>query len=479
MKMIIGDGRVDAAGGKTIPVTNPYDGSLVDTVPDAGKEDIDRAVAYAVRAQKEWKKVPVHERVAHAQAFLDLVREQKEDLARTMTLESGKTITESRNEINNLFTAWPAFCEMAKHLYGEVFPVAGERGQEKNLTMAVREPIGVVACVVPFNFPANLFTQKVAPALLSGNAAIVKPASDNPLTVLKIVELLRQAGFPAGVIQAVTGRGSTAGSMLCAHPGVHAVTLTGSTKVGVSVAAQAAETLKKVALELGGNDAFLVLQDADLDLAVREAVNTRFYYAGQICCAPKRFIIHESLYGKFLEESVRLASERKAGDPLDDGTQVATLISEKAAIEVEEQIQRTVRQGARILVGGTRDGARIMPTVLADVPRDADIMHDTEVFGPVMAVTSFTDEDEALALANDTSYGLGGSVFTNDIRKAIRFSREMECGSVVVNGSSYLRSFEMPFGGWKQSGIGAEGVSATFEELTRVKCVTLKGMLDG
>ncbi len=477
MKMIIGDKWADASDGKTIPVTNPYDGSLVDTVPDATKEDVDRAVACAKQAQKEWKRVPVYERVERIEAFLGLVRQQKEDLARTLTLESGKTITESRNEINNIFTAWPAFCEKAKHLYGETFSPGMERGQEKNIMVTVREPIGVVACVVPFNFPVNLFGQKVAPALLAGNAAIVKPASDNPLTVCKLVGLLRQAGIPAGAVQAVTGRGSAVGNLLCGHPGVHAVTLTGSTRVGISVAKQAAETLKKVALELGGNDAFIVLGDADLELAVREAVNARFYYSGQICCAPKRFLIHSSLYEAFVKEAVREASARKAGDPLDEETQVSTLISEKAAIDVESQIAQAVGQGAKLLAGGKRNGASIGPTVLSDVPHDADILHDMEVFGPVMAVTSFETEEEAIALANDTIYGLGGSVFTNDVRKAVRFAQELECGSVVVNGSSYLRSFEMPFGGWKESGIGTEGVSATFDELTQVKCITLKGML--
>lgn len=459
-----------------ITVTNPYDGSPVGEAPDLGKTEIDAAVMRAVEAQKTWKKVPVYQKAKLVQKFLELVRDNAEELARTLTLESGKTITESRNEIKNIFTAWSAFCEKAKHLYGSVLSAGMERGQDKNITFVTREPVGVVACIIPFNFPCNLFNQKVAPALLSGNAAIVKPSSDNPLTVCKLVDLLHWAGFPEDVVQTVTGRGSVVGDALCAHPQVDAVSLTGSTDVGVSVAVCAAKTLKSVALELGGNDAMIVLADADLGLAVRESVNARFYYAGQICCAPKRFLIHRSLYDKFLSEAVRYASALKGGNPLEASTQVSTLISEKAAKEVERQIALTIRQGASLLLGGKRDGAYVEPTILADVPHNADVLHDMEVFGPVMAVTPFDDEEEALSLANDTVYGLGGSVFTNDMQKATRFTRGLACGSVVVNGSSYLRSFEMPFGGWKQSGVGTEGAFSTFDEMTKIKCITLKGM---
>lgn len=477
MKMIIGDKFAEASNNETISVINPYDGSVLDTIPHATREDVELAVQCAVQAQKSWKNVPVYQRVELAMRFVELVRQHKDELAETMTRESGKTITESRNEINNVFTSWPAFCEKAKHLYGEVIPSGMERGHDKNIVLTKREPVGVVACIIPFNFPCNMFSQKVAPALLSGNAVVIKPATDNPLTVCKLAALLREAGFPSGIVQLVTGRGSTTGNFLCEHKDVHAITLTGSTAVGKSVARCAADTLKKVALELGGNDAFIVLDDADLELAIREAIQARFYNAGQICCAPKRFLIHKSFYSQFVDEVVKRASALQKGNPLEDSTQVATVISESAASEVERQINLTIDQGGRLLLGGTRSGAFVEPTILADVPATADIMHDMEVFGPVMPITSFETEEEAIALANDTVYGLGGSVFTTSLTKAARFTQELECGSVVVNGSSYFRSFEMPFGGWKQSGVGTEGVFSTFDELTNIKCIALKGII--
>lgn len=460
-----------------IEVTNPYDGSFIDSVPNATKEDVDKFVDIAVEAQKEWKMVTAYKRVELVKKFLQLVEENRDDLAKTLSLESGKNITEAGIEVNNIFTAWNAFSEKIKHLYDTVIPNGLEFGHDKNLVITRREPIGVVACIIPFNFPCNLFNQKVAPAILAGNAAIVKPASNNPLTICKLVDLLHQAGFPTGVVQVVTGSGSTVGNYLCENGKINAISLTGSTSVGIDVAKVAAKTLKTVALELGGNDAFIVLEDADLELAVSEAVGARFFNAGQICCAPKRFIIHESLYKRFVDMAVEQISKFKFGNPLDKETKVGTVISEKAALEVEAQIQHTVNQGGKILLGGKRIGAFVEPTVIVDVPFEADIMHSMEVFGPVMPVTSFKNDEEALQLANDSIYGLGASVFTKDMKKAMYFTNEFEAGSVVINGSSYFRSFEMPFGGCKYSGVGAEGVFSTFDELTTTKCIVLKGIM--
>ena len=478
MQMIIGGKYVDASSKEVIEVINPYDNTLVDTVPSATEEDLELAVQCAIEAQKEWKKVPIYKKVELVKKFLTLVDANREDLATTLSKESGKNISEVAIEMNNIFTAWNAFSEKIKHNYNDVIPAGLEYGHDKNIVITRREPIGVIACIIPFNFPCNLFNQKVAPALLSGNAAIVKPATDNPLTVCKLVGLLKEAGFPDGVVQVVTGRGSTVGNFLAVHTKVSAVSLTGSTMVGIDVAKTAAETLKTVALELGGNDAFIVLNDADFELAVNEAVNARFFNAGQICCAPKRFIIHSSLYEKFIEEVVSRVSKFKAGDPLASDTKVGTLINENAAKTVEDQINLTVAQGGKVVLGGHRNGAFVEPTIIRDVPFDADIMHNMEVFGPVMPITSFDDDEEALALANDTMYGLGGAVFTTNVQKAMHFINNYECGSVVVNGSSYFRSFEMPFGGYKQSGVGTEGVYSTFDEFTTLKCITLKGIMD-
>ncbi len=477
MKMIIAGEYVASKDNKELPVYNPYTGEVVDTVPAATQEDIDYAARFAVKAQKKWRDVPVHKRVDLAYRFLEIVKEHKEELAVLLTEESGKPIRQSRIEINNIFISWRAFCEKAKHIYGSVIPEGQEENHDGDIVITTREPIGVVACVIPFNFPCNLFNQKVAPAILSGNAAIVKPSMENPLTVGKLVGYLKEAGVPDGVVQYVTGKGSEIGRFISENPDIEALTLTGSTAVGVNVAKSAAGTLKTVALELGGNDAFIVLKDATLYTAVKEAVNTRFFNAGQICCAPKRFIIHKSLYNDFVERVVSEVKKFKIGAPLDDTTDIGTLINEDAAIEVEKQINMTVEQGGKIACGGKRDKTVIEPTVLIDVPYSADIMHDVEVFGPVIACCSFEDDEEALALANDTKFGLGASVFTNDMKKAVYFSKHFEAGSVVINGSSYFRSFEMPFGGYKKSGIGTEGVYSTFNELTKLKCVILKGII--
>ena len=331
MKMIVNGKSVPSSNGIELDVYNPYSGEVVDTVPSASKEDIDLAAECAVKAQREWRKVPVHKRVELANKFLAIVRENKEELAQLLTAESGKPIRQSRIEINNIFISWKAFCEKAKHLYGSVIPAGQEQNHDGDIVFTTREPIGVVACVIPFNFPCNLFNQKVAPAILSGNAAIVKPSMENPLTVGKLVEYLNEAGIPAGVVQYVTGKGSEIGSFISENPKIDALTLTGSTAVGVQVAKSAASSLKTVALELGGNDAFVVLEDATLEQAVNEAVKTRYFNAGQICCAPKRFIIHKSLYKEFLNRCVEEASKFVIGAPTDENTDISTLISEAAA----------------------------------------------------------------------------------------------------------------------------------------------------
>lgn len=460
-----------------IKVTNPYNGEIVGEVEEYTDSMIGEVVDRAFAAQKDWKKVPVYKRVDFSLRFLELVKENREELKALLSSESGKNYSEVEIEMNNIFTSWRAFGEKAKHLYDEVIPAGLEAGHDRNVVITKREPVGVVAAIIPFNFPTNLFNQKVAPALLAGNTVIVKPASANPLTVIRLVELLHEAGFPEDVISVVTGSGSKIGKALCTNEKVALISLTGSTEVGVQVAKMAAEGLKETALELGGNDAFVVLKDADLDLAVSEAAGGRFFNAGQICCAPKRFLVHSSLYEDFITGVTERVSKIKRGELSDPDTKIGTLISENAAKTVEEQINKTVSEGGKVILGGNRDGAFVEPTIIRDVPHNAAIMHDMEVFGPVMPITSFETEDEALQLANDSIYGLGASVFTKDMKTAMRFTEAFESGSVVINGSSYFRSFEMPFGGAKMSGIGAEGVYSTFDEVTRRKCVVLKGIL--
>ena len=477
MKMIIGGKPADASDLQTISVTNPATGAVIDTIPAATKEDIDLAVAKALEAQSIWAKVPVHQKVDIMYQFLKLVEENKEDLARTLSDETGKPIVEARNEIANIPIAFRAFSEKAKHLYGETIPAGMEAGQERNILITKREPIGVIACVIPFNFPCDLFDQKVAPALLAGNAAIVKPSTDNPLTLCKLTAMLVEAGVTDGAIQIVTGRGSKMGGWLCGNPDVHAITLTGSTEVGIETAKIGADHLAHMALELGGNDAFLVLEDGNVDLAVEEMVWGRMYNTGQVCCASKRFIIHRSLVEEFTQKAVARIQKIKQGMPSEESTQIGCLISEKAAIEVEKQIQLTVEQGGTIVLGGKRNGAFIEPTVIAGVPKTADVATDMEIFGPVVPIISFDTVEEAIEIANSSKFGLCGCVFTENMKLAMKVCNELECGGTVINGASFFRSFEMPFGGYKYSGIGTEGVMSTFEEVTRMKTIVLKNII--
>lgn len=455
MKMIIDGKAVDSSDGKVLNVLNPATGEVIDTVPLATEDDVNKAVSCAKEAQKIWAKVPVYEKVEILKKFINLVLENKEDLARTLSNETGKPIKEARAEIANIPIAFDAFSEKAKHLYGTVVPAGLEAGQDKNILFTQMEPIGVVACVIPFNFPCDLYDQKVAPALLAGNAAIVKPSTDNPLTLCKLTELMVKAGVTPGAIQIITGRGSSVGSWLCSNPDVHLVTLTGSTEVGIETAKACADNLTHVALELGGNDAFIVLEDADIDLATDELLWGRMYNTGQVCCASKRFLVHKNVASEFSKKAVEKIS----------------------AIKVEDQVNLTVSQGGKVILGGNRNGAFYDPTVIIDVPKTADVAIDMEIFGPVVPIITFDTIEEAIEIANSSKFGLCGCVFSQNMKNAFYVANALECGGSVINGASFFRSFEMPFGGYKFSGIGTEGVMSTFNEMTRTKSIVLKNIL--
>ena len=461
----------------TIDVINPATGAVVDTVPAATKEDVDKAVACAKAAQKKWAAVPVSEKVEIMYKFLDIVDDNKEKLAQVLSQETGKPIVEARAEIGNIRIGFSGFCEKAKHLYGNTFPAGLEPGQDKHVLITKKEPIGVIACVIPFNFPCDLFDQKVAPTLLAGNAAIVKPSTDNPLTLCMLTEMLGEAGVLPGAVQIVTGRGSKTGTWLCENPDVHGITLTGSTEVGIETYQRGAAHLAHIALELGGNDAFIVLEDGDVDLAVEEMIWGRMYNTGQVCCASKRFLIHKSRAAEFTEKAVARISQLKQGQPSDESTQIGCLISEAAAIKVKDQIDHTVEQGGKIVLGGEREGAFITPTVIAGVPKTADVAIDMEIFGPVVPIIEFETVEEAIEIANGSKFGLCGCVFTSDMKTAVKVCNALECGGTIINGASFFRSFEMPFGGYKYSGVGTEGVMSTFDEVTRTKTIVLKNII--
>jgi len=477
MKNLIGYEWKDASNGATIEVTNPATGELICTVPNVTVEDVDTSVKVAVEEQKRWAEVPMHERGRILYKFASLVEEKKEELARLLSNETGKPITEARGEIANIHTFVHGYVEKAKHLYGMNIPGDAEPGQEKTIQMTVRNPLGVVACIIPFNFPSDLFGQKVPSALIMGNAVIVKPSNYNPLTLIEYVKLLIEAGVPTGAIQVLTGDGPTAGQALAAHPGVHLVSLTGSTAAGMQTMATASKNLTHVMLELGGNDAFILLEDGDMDLAIEETVWGRLYNGGQVCCASKRFIIHNSRKDEFIARMKERIEGLKVGDPSLDDTQMGPMINEQAAIRIEEQVNKTIEEGATLVIGGERNGAYYTPAILDNVTRDMDVAKDMEIFGPVIPVIGFDTVDEAIEIANQSVYGLCGCVISQDYKKAMRVANRLEVGGAIINGASFFRSAEMPFGGWKHSGIGNEGISTTLEEMSRIKTIVLKNIL--
>lgn len=476
MKMFIGGKATDASDGATLEVTNPSNGEVIDTVPSATESDVQHAFDVARAAQKEWAAKPVFERAEIMEKFLELVDRDREDLAQTLMKENGKPICEARAEIGNIFISFKAFSERAKHLYGSVIYGTQEVGQQDHTQIIKREPIGVVVAVIPFNFPCDLFDQKVAPALLAGNSVIVKPSTDNPLTLCKLTALLGEAGVTPGAINIVTGPGSKVGHWLTSNKDADVITLTGSTEVGIETARVAADHLAHVTLELGGNDAFIVCDDADLDLAVEEMVWGRFYNTGQVCCASKRFLVQRGVKEEFERKAIERIKKIKVGKPEDEDTQLACLISEKAAIKVEKQVDLTIEQGGKLLLGGHRDGAYYEPTVVTDIPTSADVATDMEIFGPVVSIIPFDTVDEAIEIANSSKFGLCGCVFTQDQKRAFDVAGRLECGGAIINGASFFRSFEQPFGGYKYSGYGNEGVMTTFDEVTRTKSIILKGI---
>ena len=478
MKNLVGKEWLDSSSGKTSQVMNPATKELIDTIPDSTLEDVDRVVKTAYSSQKVWANMPIYQRGEILKKFVNLVEQHKDKLAALLSAETGKPITEAIAEVGNTKIFVDGYVEKAKHLYGINIPTGIEPGQEKSIQYTVREPLGVVACIIPFNFPCDLFGQKVPSALIMGNSVIVKPSSYNPLTLTKYVELLLAAGVPEGVVNVIHGQGKVVGQALAAHPLVHCVTLTGSTQAGIQTMATCSKNLTHVMLELGGNDAFILLEDGDIDLAVEETVWGRLYNTGQVCCASKRFLIHNSIKEQYIQKMIAKLQTLKVGMPSDPTTKIGCLITEEAAIKVEDQVKRTIEQGARLVYGGRRNGAFFEPTVIDNVKKEMDVAKDMEIFGPVISIIGFDTIEEAISIANQSSFGLCSDVITKDMKKAFKVVKELQVGGAIINGASFHRSAEMPFGGWKYSGIGNEGISTTLEEMSRIKTVVLKNIFD-
>ncbi len=479
MKMIIGGRHVDASDGRTSEVVNPATGQVVDTVPEATLEDLDRAIALAVEGQKEWAAVPLHEKTAVLERYAQLVTEKEnvEKIARLMCEEGGKPIEQCRTEVYANAAIFRIYNAAAYTFYGKTLPYNGEPRSQGDVAFTIHEPLGVFANIVPFNYPVELAAHKLAPMLVTGNSVVLMPSGKTPRSAVVLVELLHEAGAPVNAVSCVTGRGSVIGAAAAGDSRVAAVSFTGSTEVGISLAGTCAKALRPVSLELGGNDPLIIFDDCDFELALSEAVNGRVGNAGQTCCASKRFIVQRGIYRRFVSELAERLSKLKVGDPLDPTVELGPCVRESSARDVEEQINHTIRQGGRLVCGGKRNGAFVEPTVI-EAAKDTDIARDMEVFGPVWPVIPFDTEEEALEIANQTMYGLSSGVITSDMKTAMRVANNVQAGACIINGSGNYRLAHQPFGGYKYSGVGREGAVCTLEEMTQQKMISLKGILN-
>lgn len=367
------------------------------------------------------------------------------------------------------------FAEAAKHLYGNTFPTS-QRGVEEDLVFTRFEPIGVFLCVVPYNNPLHLCVQKIVPALVMGNTVIAKPPTEDPLAMMEMMELLLESGVPEECAGIVCGNRDFITEKLIKSDRIEAVSLTGGEKAGINIYKSAAEKLHHVYMELGGNDPFVILDDADVNRAADEIMRSRLSAGGQSCSSAKRILVHESIHDKLLEALTVRIKALKRGDPLDPATQISYNISAKHADLVIEQIEHTIEQGAKCVLGGKKtEPAFVEPTILVDVTKDMDIAKDMEIFGPVVPLIRFKTTEEAIEIANQTSYGLEAGVLSGDLEKAMAVAAKIPCGAIVVNGASNYRHVDMPFGGAKASGIGREGISVTLKEFSNEKVYVVKG----
>jgi succinate-semialdehyde dehydrogenase / glutarate-semialdehyde dehydrogenase len=458
---------------QTFPVTDPASGETIANVPKLGRSDVAKAIAAADQAMPAWAAKSAKERAKILRKWFDLMMENQEDLAQIMTAEQGKPLSESRGEIAYGAAFIEFFAEEGKRVYGETIPSPWPTSR----IVVIRQPVGVVAAITPWNFPNAMITRKAGPALAAGCAIVIKPASETPLSALALGELATRAGIPAGVINIVTGSASEIGAELTESPTVRMLTFTGSTEVGKILMEQCARTVKKVGMELGGNAPFIVFDDADLDAAVAGAMASKYRNAGQTCVCANRILVQDKVYDAFAEKFAAAISKMKVGYGTEDGITIGPLINAAAIKKVKEHIEDAVSKGAKIEVGGKLHdlgGNFFQPTLLRDVTTDMAVTRE-ETFGPVAPLFRFSTEDEAIAMANDTEFGLACYFYARDIGRIWRVAEGLEYGIVGINEG--IISTEMaPFGGVKESGVGREGSHHGMDEFTEMKYMLMGGL---
>jgi len=465
----------DADSGETITVSNPANGEVVGTVPRMGADETRRAIEAAEAAFPAWRATTAKERSDKLRRWFELMMENQDDLAQIMTLEQGKPFDEARGEIvyGASYVEW--FSEEARRVYGDIIPPH----QSDKRIVVLKEPVGVVAAVTPWNFPNAMITRKAAPALAAGCTMVCKPASETPLSALALAELAEQAGIPKGVFSVVTGAARAIGSEMTGNPIVKKLTFTGSTEIGKVLMEQCAGTVKKTSMELGGNAPFIVFNDADLDAAVEGALLSKYRNAGQTCVCANRLLVQSRVYDEFVEKLRVAVGAFKIGDGMSGGMDIGPLINMDAVAKMEEHIQDATSKGARVVLGGMRHDlghSFFQPTILADVPKSALVAKD-ETFGPLAPVFKFETEEEAIFMANDTEFGLASYFYTRDLGRAWRVSEGLEYGIVGLN-TGLISTAVAPFGGVKESGSGREGSKYGIDDYVETKYVCMGG-IDG
>jgi len=464
---------VDAADGSTIAVLNPATGSPIGAVPNAGKDLTQQAIDGAAQAQAEWKARTAEDRARILRRWYELMLTHQDDLALIMTYEQGKPLAEAKGEISYAASYIEWFAEEARRVYGEMVP---SPWQDKRI-LVTHEPVGVCAAITPWNFPSAMITRKVAPALAAGCAIIVKPAEQTPLSALAMAELGQRAGIPAGVFSVITGDARAIGGVLTASPVVRKLTFTGSTEVGRILATQCAPTLKKMSLELGGNAPFIVFDDANLDEAVQGALASKYRNTGQTCVCANRLLVQAGVYDTFAAKLAAAVTALKVSHGLEEGAAQGPLIDTDALAKVEDLVVDAVKHGARVLAGGKRHtlgGTFYEPTILGDVTPAMRIASE-EVFGPVAPLFKFETEAEAIALANNTEFGLAAYFYANDMSRVWRVAEAIQAGMVGVN-TGIISTAVAPFGGVKQSGMGREGSHQGIEDYMDTKYICMGGI---
>lgn len=453
---------------RQIEVVRPFDGQVLDTVPQATAQDVTLAMESLREGAAQMRALTGSERCAILRRAAQLMLERQEELARVISEEEGKILAEGRLEATRARETIDYSADEARRVCGEMIPLDGAPSGAGRLGFTLRVPCGIVAAITPFNFPLNLVAHKVGPALAGGNAVLLKPASDTPLSALKLVEILLEAGVPPLAIACLTGPGHELGRAICTQPFLRKISFTGSHEIGEAICQMAG--VKRVTMELGSNSPVVILPDADLEQAAQLVTASGYSNAGQVCISAQRVLVVREVYGDFLDALRPRVEGLRAGDPLDPTTQMGPMVREADARRVEAWINEAVAGGARVVAGGGREGTLHRPTLLADVP-PAQRISCEELFGPAVAVTPVNDLSEAIALANASRYGLAASIFTRDLPAALRFVREVEAGNLHVNWGTQWRADLMPYGGLKDSGLGKEGPRHAILEMTEEKMV--------